>query len=131
NRFSYAPFERLDPALRNTYVVQIASFSVLEDQSTIEGWGANLDYPLSSLQTNDLVNGDTIDAIVYVSVLTSHAQDEVIDFSNQLQQQQFTASDPLAEPVIINNAENGLGLIGGFAISQEIEVPVRFWFSPN
>ncbi|MEM9983834.1 MAG: hypothetical protein AAF804_01945, partial [Bacteroidota bacterium] len=53
NRFSYAPFERLDPALRNTYVVQIASFSVLEDQSTIEGWGANLNYPLSSLQTND------------------------------------------------------------------------------
>ncbi len=132
NRFNYAPFERLEQAGRVTYVAQIANFSVLEDQSTVQGWGANLNYPLSSWQTNDLVDGDTIDATVHVSVLTSYAQDETIDLSNQLQQQQSTASDPLAEPVIINSADNGaLGLIGGFAISQEIEVPVRFWFSPN
>ncbi len=127
SRFAFAPFERLEQAGRLEYVARLGSASIVKvgDNSSYQ----NFTMPIAGWQYEDLYQGDTLTSTVKVSILTSYAQDEAIQYANLLQQQLFTTADPLAEPVIVNNAEDGaVGMVGGFSTTEEIEVPVRYWF---
>ncbi|MEM9987157.1 MAG: hypothetical protein AAF804_18845, partial [Bacteroidota bacterium] len=127
SRFAFTPFERLEQPGRLEYVARLGAVSIVkvEDNSFYQ----NFTLPIAGWQYETLYSGDTLSSTVKFSILTSYAQDEAIEYANLLQQQLFTTGDPLAEPVIVNTAEDGaVGMVGGFNTTEEIEVPVQYWF---
>lgn len=130
NRMVYSPFQQVIGSKQVTYAAQVGSASIrtYSYDNGEEYSYQDFNFTVSPEEHERIFNGDTLSKSVFVQVLVSHAQEEAIQLSNSLQQQLFSGQDPLSEPIITSTQEDGaIGIIGGFAITEEIELPVRLW----
>lgn len=128
----YSFFQKANGSGRKTTEVTVGSISART--ITYSGGSAYIDtsysFPGTYEQNQQVRYGDTLEVEFQIRGLTSYAQDATIEFVNDLIIQRFGSNDPFnfSEPVIVNaNREEGLGLLGGFAESEEVVVKVKFY----
>lgn len=128
----YTLFQEANGPGRRSTEVQIGSISA-RTFTYPDGYVYNdtsFYFPTTYERGQQIMDGDTLEVKFKIRGLTSYAQDATIEFVNDLLTQRYGSNDPFnfSEPVIVNaNREEGLGLLGGFAESEEVVVTVKFY----